>query len=239
MFFYQCTFRWQNITLYGWYTSNVFLYKGLLAQEQKQNYLFERKWLHKLKIIMWKLFKCIQVSGIYCALQKKAFCPVLSCKWGKMALMKEITKDKRWQCCLHWVQTILLHWHRPQFHIHCCYSSLCISKIWVHGICVLSWQFYCATSVEEIFLLMWELPILGLYFSFIQQLLLMLNVQLNLLLFLWRVLRLWMEEQPPIWRVAVSKLNMHLWTAYKWWSPVWGLDNLQMVVLQFGGWASC
>jgi len=186
---------------------------------------------------MWKLFKCIHVSRIQCALQKKAFCPVLSCKLGTMELMKDKLQkiNKRWQCCFHWVQTTLLHWHRLQFHMHCCYSSLCISKIWVHGDCVLSWQFCYATSVEELFLLMWEFPILGCYFSFIQQLLLMLNAQLNILIFLWRVLRLWMEEQPPIWRVAASKLNKHSWTAYKWWSPVWGLYSLQVVVLQFWG----
>jgi len=33
----------------------------------------------------------------------------------------------------------------------------------------------------------------------------------------WRILRLWMEEWPPIWRVAVNILNKQLQAAYKWW----------------------
>ena len=34
----------------------------------------------------------------------------------------------------------------------------------------------------------------------------------------WRVLRLWIEERPPIWRVAANKLNKQSWTADKGWS---------------------
>ena len=33
----------------------------------------------------------------------------------------------------------------------------------------------------------------------------------------WHVLRLWMEERPPIWRVAANTLNKQLWTADKGW----------------------
>jgi len=31
----------------------------------------------------------------------------------------------------------------------------------------------------------------------------------------WRVLRLWMQEWPPIWKVAWNVLNKQLWTADK------------------------
>ena len=34
----------------------------------------------------------------------------------------------------------------------------------------------------------------------------------------WRVLRLRMEERPPVWRVAANKLNKQSRTADKWWS---------------------
>jgi len=33
----------------------------------------------------------------------------------------------------------------------------------------------------------------------------------------WHVLRLWMEEWPPIWRVTVNILHKHLWTGDKGW----------------------
>jgi hypothetical protein len=34
----------------------------------------------------------------------------------------------------------------------------------------------------------------------------------------WRVLRLWMEELPTLWRVASNILNKQSRTAYKGWS---------------------
>jgi len=34
----------------------------------------------------------------------------------------------------------------------------------------------------------------------------------------WRVLRLRMEERPPVWRVVANILNMQSRTADKWWS---------------------
>jgi len=126
---------------------------------------------------------------------------------------------------LHWVQTILLHWHRPQFHIHCCFSSLqisinmstwCLSIKLVILLCHKCWRDISA-DVETPNT--WP-------FSFIQQLFLMLNDQLNLLKFLWCVLRLWTEEQPPIWRVAVNKLNKQSWTADKWWSSSLGVGRV-------------
>ena len=42
----------------------------------------------------------------------------------------------------------------------------------------------------------------------------------------WYVLRLWMEEWPPIWRVAVYILNKQLWTADKGWSSSLGLGQV-------------
>jgi len=39
----------------------------------------------------------------------------------------------------------------------------------------------------------------------------------------WRVLRLQMEEQPPIWRVAANILNKQLQTADKEWSSSLGV----------------
>ena len=41
----------------------------------------------------------------------------------------------------------------------------------------------------------------------------------------WRVLRLWMEERPPIWRVAANKLNKQSRTAEKGDPPDWGLGE--------------
>ena len=41
----------------------------------------------------------------------------------------------------------------------------------------------------------------------------------------WRVLRLQMEEQPPIWRVAANKLNKQSRTADKEGPPAWGLGE--------------
>ena len=41
----------------------------------------------------------------------------------------------------------------------------------------------------------------------------------------WRVLRLRMEERPPIWRVAASKLNKQSRTADKVWSSAWRLGE--------------
>jgi hypothetical protein len=35
--------------------------------------------------------------------------------------------------------------------------------------------------------------------------------------------RLWMKEQPPIWRVAANILNKQLQTADKGWSPSFGV----------------
>ena len=35
-------------------------------------------------------------------------------------------------------------------------------------------------------------------------------------------LRLWMEERPPIWRVAANILNKQFWTADRWWSSYLG-----------------
>jgi hypothetical protein len=43
----------------------------------------------------------------------------------------------------------------------------------------------------------------------------------------WHVLRLWKEEQPPIWRVAANILNKQSQTTN------------EGVVLQLGGWAMC
>ena len=42
----------------------------------------------------------------------------------------------------------------------------------------------------------------------------------------WRVLRLRMEERPPIWRVAVNKLNKQPRTADKDGPPACGLDEV-------------
>src|SRR5215469_2150675 len=41
----------------------------------------------------------------------------------------------------------------------------------------------------------------------------------------WRVLRLQMEEQPPIWRVAVNILNKQSWTADEGWSSSLGVGR--------------
>ena len=41
----------------------------------------------------------------------------------------------------------------------------------------------------------------------------------------WRVLRLRIEEQPPIWRVAANKLNKQPWTADKGWSTSLGVGR--------------
>ena len=41
----------------------------------------------------------------------------------------------------------------------------------------------------------------------------------------WRVLRLRMEERPPIWRVAANKLNKQSRTADKEDPPIWGLGE--------------
>jgi len=38
----------------------------------------------------------------------------------------------------------------------------------------------------------------------------------------WHVCRLWMEQQPPIWRIAVDILNNESWTADKRWSSSLG-----------------
>ena len=42
----------------------------------------------------------------------------------------------------------------------------------------------------------------------------------------WRVLRLRMEERPPIWRVAVNKLNKQSRTADKYCPPAWRLGEV-------------
>ena len=41
----------------------------------------------------------------------------------------------------------------------------------------------------------------------------------------WRVLRLRMEERPPIWRVAANKLNKQSQTADKGWSSGLGVGR--------------
>jgi len=41
----------------------------------------------------------------------------------------------------------------------------------------------------------------------------------------WRVLRLRMEERPPIWRVAANKLNKQSRTADKVWSSSLGVGR--------------
>jgi hypothetical protein len=41
----------------------------------------------------------------------------------------------------------------------------------------------------------------------------------------WRVLRLRMEERPPIWRVAVNKLNRQPRTADEGWSSSLGVGR--------------
>ena len=40
-----------------------------------------------------------------------------------------------------------------------------------------------------------------------------------------RILRLWMEEWPPIWRVATNILNKQSWTADKWCSSSLGVGQ--------------
>ena len=40
-----------------------------------------------------------------------------------------------------------------------------------------------------------------------------------------RVLRLWMEEQPPIWRVAANILNKQSQTADEGWSSSLGVGQ--------------
>jgi hypothetical protein len=42
----------------------------------------------------------------------------------------------------------------------------------------------------------------------------------------WRVLRLRMKEQPPMWRVAMNILNKQLRTADKLWSSSLGLGEV-------------
>ena len=42
----------------------------------------------------------------------------------------------------------------------------------------------------------------------------------------WHVLRLRIEERPPIWRVAANKLNKQSWTADKGWSSSLGLGEV-------------
>ena len=41
----------------------------------------------------------------------------------------------------------------------------------------------------------------------------------------WRVLRLWMEERPPTWRVAANKLNKQSRTADNGWSSSLGIGR--------------
>jgi len=45
----------------------------------------------------------------------------------------------------------------------------------------------------------------------------------------WHILRLWTEEWPPVWRVAVNILNKQSQTADKGWSSSlgvgWGANN--------------
>jgi len=41
----------------------------------------------------------------------------------------------------------------------------------------------------------------------------------------WCVLRLRIEEWPPIWRVAANKLNKQSWTADKVWSSSLGVGR--------------
>ena len=41
----------------------------------------------------------------------------------------------------------------------------------------------------------------------------------------WRVLRLRIEERPPIWRVAANKLNKQSWIADKGWSSSLGVGR--------------
>ena len=41
-----------------------------------------------------------------------------------------------------------------------------------------------------------------------------------------RVLRFWMEEQPPIWRVALNILNKQSQTADKGWSSSLGVGRV-------------
>jgi hypothetical protein len=39
----------------------------------------------------------------------------------------------------------------------------------------------------------------------------------------WRILRLWMEERLPLWRVAANILNKQARRADKWWSSIFGV----------------
>jgi hypothetical protein len=39
----------------------------------------------------------------------------------------------------------------------------------------------------------------------------------------WHILRLWMEEWPPIWWVAANILNKQSWTAGEGWSSSLGV----------------
>ena len=41
----------------------------------------------------------------------------------------------------------------------------------------------------------------------------------------WHVLRLWMDEWPPIWRVAANTLNKQSWKANKGWSYSFGVGR--------------
>jgi len=41
----------------------------------------------------------------------------------------------------------------------------------------------------------------------------------------WHVLRLRMEERPPLWRVAMNILNKQSRTADKWWSSSLGVER--------------
>ena len=41
----------------------------------------------------------------------------------------------------------------------------------------------------------------------------------------WRVLRLWMEGRPPIWKVAANKLNKQSRTADEEWSSSLGIGR--------------
>ena len=42
----------------------------------------------------------------------------------------------------------------------------------------------------------------------------------------WGILKLWMEERPPIWRVAANILTKQPRTADKGWPPTWWLGEV-------------
>jgi hypothetical protein len=94
---------------------------------------------------------------------------------------------------------------------------------------------------EDMFCIPKEKPIHYNYVSYKDELSLRKEKWLRRLLFYWKkhtdvfhfkntvintarhVVRLWVDERPPAWRVAVNTLNKQLWTANSEWSSILGV----------------